>query len=161
MTGRTDRGDSDMKNINLKLAALLVALLVLPSCGGGGDYLDSYSEIDIDPPSDNSPSSGASDDNNRDYSLCDDRGAVIVRPSYCFEDEGGTGTDDGGQTSVGMCSSVEEALQGWRGPETHHARFNCAAACASELDRNANCRILQQYPPINGTSIDRFCSWCQ
>ena len=40
-----------MRNTKLKLAALLVALLVLPSCGGGGgSTLDILPEIDITPP---------------------------------------------------------------------------------------------------------------
>ncbi len=74
-------------------------------------------------------------------------------------DESGTG--DGTGTGGDICHSVETALQGWRGPNTHHARFNCAAACVSERDRIANCRILRGYPPYNGTSIDRLCTWCQ
>jgi len=45
MTRQPDKRNSKMNSIKLKLSALLIALLVLPSCGGSG----SISEIFIDP----------------------------------------------------------------------------------------------------------------
>ncbi|MXW06617.1 MAG: hypothetical protein F4X97_07065 [Boseongicola sp. SB0662_bin_57] len=76
----------------------------------------------------------------------------------------GSGTGGGGTGSGGgaNCSSIEAALQGWRGDPTDHARFHCAAACVPGQTRTANCQILRGYRYPGGApgQAERQCSYC-